>query len=79
MRESSSDPNFNRLNSDIVEIKTYRIVMFSKYEELVYTSKFASNSDKNAITIAENMYSGLELDLWEGSRHIINIPASKGT
>ena len=67
------------LSSNVIpfNIKSYRIVLIGHNDEIVYVRKFNSIDDRHAINIAENMYNDLELDLWEETRHVKNMPARR--
>ena len=57
--------------------KSYRIILIGHNDEVIYIRKFCALDDKRAITIAENMYNGLEVDLWQDERYVKNFPAQK--
>ena len=51
--------------------------MIGHNDEVIYIRKFCALDDKRAITIAENMHNGLEVDLWQDERYVKNFPAQK--
>jgi hypothetical protein len=65
--------------SNVIKLnqRMYRVVFIGRNDEIVYTREFRALSDQRACNIADNMYTGLELDLWEGDRYIKNIPAER--
>ena len=60
-----------------LNLRTYKLMLIGSNDELVYIREFQALSDQRASNIAENMYIGLELDLWEKDRYIKNIPAER--
>ena len=60
-----------------LNLRTYKLMLIGSNDEIVYIREFQALSDQRASNIAENMYIGLELDLWEKDRYIKNIPADR--
>ena len=60
-----------------LNLRTYKLMLIGSNDEIVYIREFQALSDQRASNIAENMYIGLELDLWEKDRYIKNIPAER--
>jgi hypothetical protein len=77
METQLRDDNFHGSNVIKLELKLYKVVFIGINDEIVYIREFHAPSDQRACNIADNMYNGLELDLWEDDRYIKNIPAER--